>query len=116
MNSLHPDILEIIKALAAGNGKVLVRVAQAARMLDCDVKTFTKRYVDTNLIERIFPLNCKHAHYNVFDIIRVPELMKERDEFMKQQQIEIEDIGKPKSIDQIWDELEKEFEQNKKVA
>lgn len=104
MKDLHPDILDIIKALAAGRGKVLVRAAMAARMLDCSVKTFEKRYVHTGLLEQIYPLNCKHAHYNVFDIVRVPDLMKERDEFIKRNK---DDNGsEPKSINQLLIETE----------
>lgn len=105
MNQLHPDILEIIKALAAGKGKVLVRVAQAAKMLDCDPKTFKRRYVNTELIKEIYPMNCKHAHYSVFDIIRVPELMMEREEYIKQQCNENETQHRAKNINELLDEL-----------
>jgi hypothetical protein len=104
MNSLHPEILEIIKALAAGKGKVLVRVAEAARMLDCDAKTFEKQYVKTGLVTAVKPKHGRHVKYDVFELIRVPELMREREEFIKQQNDE--EISEPKSINQLLIETE----------
>ena len=105
MNDLHPDILEIVKALAAGRGKILIRVGQAAKMLDCDPKSFKKRFVATGLIKEIYPGGCKHAHYSVFDVVRVPELMKEREEFIKQQKNEEQQQSKPKNINELLEEL-----------
>ena len=105
MNSLHPEILEIIKALAAGNGKVLVRVAQAARMLDCDVKSFKKQYINTNLVTPLYPYGSKYAKFNVFDLMRAPELMKQRDEFIKTRRIEDETQHRAKNINELLDEL-----------
>lgn len=100
MKEISPEILEMAHALILGNGKILVRRKEASRILDCDVRTFQKQYVETGIVTAIYPNGSPFAKYDVRELLRAPDILRHEAEYR-----EAEEAKKKKHKKCSFDEL-----------
>lgn len=59
---------------------IMLSVKEASKLLKCSRNKFTAKYVDTGLIEPLYINGYKHPKFSFFDVVEIPEKIKERQE------------------------------------
>lgn len=103
MSNLPEHIEEIIIALALSKGRLFLTKEQACHYLKCAPKNFEDFYVKTNLLHKLYPGGRKSAHYSIYEVLEAPIVLLKAE-------LEEEKEYKPKTIDELIDETNREWD------
>ena len=79
--NIAPEILEYAKRTG-----ILCTVKDAAKVLNVSRNRFKYYFVDTGVIEPIYLKGQKHPRFSLYDVLQIPDRMKERQEVVRYQE------------------------------
>ena len=72
MNTPSAEILQLLNNFP----KIIIGQMEAARILNTSRNNFWKVWVETKILQPIYPGNKAHAKFYIFDVINAPEILK----------------------------------------